>query len=231
MALINSSRVYLESFVRQAASIVPVGSNVLDAGAGDCQYKFLFEAMNYESADFCQVDKPYGEITYVGDLNHIPVPDNNYDLVLCTQVLEHVTDPQAIVAELFRVLKPGGVIYASAPLFYEEHEIPYDFFRYTRFGLEYIFQSVGFSITQIAPLEGYFGALSYQFDMASKMLHNQSHKIAEAYGSKNSLLLRFLAPVLGVLARKFARMDLDYKMPATLCKNYTVIARKQDYLQ
>jgi SAM-dependent methyltransferase len=106
---------------------------VLDAGAGDSPYRERFAHVQYESADFERVPgKRYAASDYVCDLAAIPVEDHRYDLVLLSQVLEHLPEPGAVLAELRRVLKPGGTIWASAPLFYEEHEVPYDFFRYTQ---------------------------------------------------------------------------------------------------
>lgn len=226
MQPINSSRVWLELFAKSAATAVPPGSYILDAGAGNGPYKPLFTDMHYESADFCQVDKAYGAITHVCDLAAIPVPSERYDLVLCTQVLEHVSDPKEMLAELFRVLKPGGVLYASAPLFYEEHEAPYDYFRYTRFGLRYVLESVGFQVGQLQPLEGYFGALSYQLNMASNVLRNRSSEIIDCYGLLRFLLLRTLEPIFRGLACTFARMDTRSRFRAGICKNYTVVAQK-----
>src|SRR5688572_18395426 len=121
-----SHRVYLEQFVRGAAASIPTGARVLDAGAGECMYRPLFAHADYESADFAQNDhKRYGEITYVCDLRTIPVEDSRYNMVLCTQVLEHVPDPGAVLNELYRVLKPGGRLWLSAPLYYPEHDAPF----------------------------------------------------------------------------------------------------------
>src|SRR5215470_12370346 len=123
----NSSRIHLERFVLAAAASVAPGARILDAGAGDGGYRQHFTHVDYESADFMQVDKPYAhDITYVGDLADLPVEDARFDLVLLTQVLEHLSEPVAVLAELRRVLKPGGRLWGSSPLFYEEHEQPYD---------------------------------------------------------------------------------------------------------
>ena len=79
--------------------------------------------------------KTYTEQDYVCDLAAIPVDDARFDHVRLTQVLEHLPEPATVLAELRRVLKPGGTLWLTAPLFYAEHERPYDFFRYTPFGL------------------------------------------------------------------------------------------------
>jgi SAM-dependent methyltransferase len=105
---VNSSRLHLEGFLRRAAASVPAGSRVLDAGAGDCVYAPLFQGLQYESADFGKVDKPYGPLTYECDLAAIPFEDARFDMVVLTQVLEHIPDPGRVLTELSRVLKPGG---------------------------------------------------------------------------------------------------------------------------
>jgi SAM-dependent methyltransferase len=114
---INSSRVYLQKFAQKAAESVPDGGLVLDAGAGDAPYQPLFKHARYESADFCRVENaPYAQITYVTDLAELPVEDNRYDLILCSQVLEHLNEPSTVLRELYRVLKPGKELWLSAPL-------------------------------------------------------------------------------------------------------------------
>ena len=116
----NSSRYRLyEENAAFARSLKP-NSLVLDAGCGESPYRDLFKNMRYESADFAQVDKPYAQkITYVCDLKAIPVEDNRFDHIILNQVLEHIPEPTEVLTELFRVLKPGGSMLCTAPLFYQ----------------------------------------------------------------------------------------------------------------
>jgi SAM-dependent methyltransferase len=133
----NSSREYLAEFAQRAADSVPAGSLVLDAGSSpDAPYFSRFGKHRYESAE---MQGESANITYVCDLTSIPVEDERFDIVLCTQVLEHVPYPQQVLRELRRVLKPGCRLWLSTPLFYEEHMQPHDFFRYTRYGLARLF--------------------------------------------------------------------------------------------
>lgn len=168
--IVNSSRYYLDTFAQQSAASVAQNALVLDAGAGNCPYRKHFSNARYESADFGQVDKAYGDITYRCDLSTIPVEDNRYDMVCLIQVLEHLPEPGKVLAEMFRVLKPGKALWLSAPLYYEEHETPYDFYRYTQFGFRYQLEQVGFKVERIEWLEGYLGTLSYQCLMAGRAL-------------------------------------------------------------
>jgi SAM-dependent methyltransferase len=220
---INSSRVHLEEFIRRAAGSVPPGSLVLDAGAGEnTPYRSLFRHLEYESADVA------GEATYKGDIAALPVEDDRFDLIVSTQLLEHVPNPGAVLSELFRVVKPGGRLWLTTPLFYEEHMQPYDFFRYTRFGLQRLFEDAGFEIEEISELEGYFGTLEYQLDVASRSLPRRitlnGGGFGGALGSAVAILFR---PLSALLARFYSRLDRTVRLTATgQCKNYCVVAVK-----
>lgn len=140
----NSSRYRLQKENAAFAALVPDHALVLDAGAGNAPYKSLFEHAQYESADFEKIDKKYAPSTYVCDLKKIPVEDCRFDFIIFNQVMEHLPEPHLVLAELYRVLKPSGKMIYTGPLFYEEHEQPYDFYRYTQFGLRYLFESAHF---------------------------------------------------------------------------------------
>lgn len=209
----NPSRVHLDAFARQAASSVPAGALVLDAGAGDGPYRRHFTHTRYEAADFERVPgKHYGDNNhFVCDLSAIPVEDDHYDLVLLSQVLEHLPDPIAVLTELRRVLKPRARLWASAPLFYEEHDLPYDFYRYTQFGLRHMFETAGFEEVRIDWLEGYLGTVSYELEVAARALRGR--KFAPA---------RRILRGFGTLA---ARADLRNRITTVgHPKNYTVVA-------
>jgi SAM-dependent methyltransferase len=226
---VNSSREYLHEFARQAASSIPQGATVLDAGAGKSPYQSLFANAIYESADFCQVDqKTYGDITYVCDLTHIPVPDNKYDLVLLTQVLEHVPEPRLVLQELHRILKPGGALWLSAPLFFEEHEVPFDFYRYTQYGLRHLINTTGYTVERITWLEGYYGTLSHQLLNAWRSLPLLPRDYGGGvWGILASLTAILMKPTFAVFSFLYSFLDVRHKYTTRgQCKNYAVVARK-----
>jgi SAM-dependent methyltransferase len=224
----NPSRARLKAFIESVAAKTPPHALVLDAGAGEQTYAPLFAHARYESADFEQVNKLYIKATYTCDLAQIPVDSHRYDAILCSQVLEHIPDPPLVLAEFHRVLKPGGALWLTAPLFYEEHEQPYDFFRYTQFGLRHILDNAGFSVVSIDPLEGYFATLGYQ----AKMMRQYLPRTPTAYGGGvEGHLMAFCAyPVAitaDICAGILARLEMRHKLAVGLPKNYAVIARRR----
>lgn len=226
----NSSRVRLWQEIESFALMVPDGALVLDAGAGEAPYKSLFSHARYESADFEQVDKPYARSTYVCDLKSIPVADERFDYIVFNQVMEHLPEPKEALKELNRVLRPGGKIIYTGPFFYEEHEQPYDFFRYTQFGLRYLFDASGFTVERLEWLEGYFGTVGYQLNSMSK---NLPYKPSAIGGS--SFVAMVLAPVMVILKIAFAlssilfhKLEIRSKYTSLgYPKNYIAVVTKQ----
>ena len=224
----NSSRYRLRQENVAFAALVPSGALVLDAGAGNGPYKSLFDHASYESADFEQVDKQYQKTTYVCDLQKIPVEDSRFDFIIFNQVMEHLPEPKLVLAELYRVLKPGGKMIYSGPLFYEEHEQPYDFYRYTQFGLRYLLESTGYSIDRIDWLEGYFGTVGYQLNTMGRYLPYKPKDINSGitgYGlTPIMMIFKLLFLSLSVL---FHKLETHIKFKAKgYPKNYIAIVSK-----
>lgn len=225
---VNSSRIHLEKFNRYFAERVPSGALVLDAGAGEAPYRDFFSHTRYESADFEAVDKVYSENTYVCDLKDIPVEDARFDFVLLNQVLEHLSEPHLVLRELGRVLKPGGRLLCTAPLFYEEHETPYDFYRYTQFAYPVLFEPAGFRVDEIEWMEGYFGTVAYQLEAAAKYLPIRPADISSGWvGFAASPIVAVSKIVFLFLAILFYRLDVISPCKTVgFPKNYAVLVTK-----
>jgi SAM-dependent methyltransferase len=224
----NSSRARLwrenEAF---AAAIAP-GALVLDAGAGNSPYASLFSHVRYESADFEQVEKPYAQQTYTCDLTQIPVEGGRFDAVIFDQVLEYVTEPLAVLRELHRVLKPRGPLLYWGPLFYEEHEQPFDFHRYTHFGIRYLFDQAEFDIERLDWLEGYLGTLAYQFGTAYALPRDRHGYGGGAIGVLAAGGAVFVRLACGRLSWVMHRLEMRHKLTtAGYPKNYVAIARRR----
>jgi SAM-dependent methyltransferase len=154
---------FIDEFVKKMAGETKKGEWVLDAGAGECQFKPLFKHANYRSQDFGKGAEAwdYSKIDFVCDIEKIPVKNASFDKILCTQVLEHVKSPVAVFKEFNRVMKPKGRLYLTAPQGWEEHQEPHDYWRYTKFGLAYLAESTGFKVISIRPQGGYFIFLDF----------------------------------------------------------------------
>jgi SAM-dependent methyltransferase len=213
--------------LKERAQALPAGSRVLDAGAGEGPYRHLFDHVAYESADFLKVPKAYDPPTYVCDLMAIPVEDGRFDCIIATQVLAHVPDPASVLREFNRILRNGGEVWLSTPLFYEENEVPYDFYRYTQYGIQHLADQAGLAVAEIAWLEGYCGTLAYQLGMASREL--RSPESIESRLASFALRGSFatVAVTFGLLARVFSRLDQRYKITSQgMCKNYRCVLVK-----
>ncbi len=225
--LTNSSRVHLERIIAAFANDMPAGSRMLDVGAGNAPYKTLFGKVRYESADFEKVEKEYAASTYVCDIcDHIPVSDNSFDFILFSQVLEHLREPAKALAEVFRVLAPGGSLLCTVPLFYEEHEKPYDFFRYTQFAHRYLFGAAGFEIEKLEWLEGFFGTCGYMLETIYKYAPTEVAGTSDQSVWAKAFLTGF-KPIAFAAAGMFYKLDLTWKVTHVgFPKNYVVRAKK-----
>jgi SAM-dependent methyltransferase len=86
----------------------------------------------------------------------IPFDDGSFDCALCTSVLEHLKEPEQALRECHRVLKPGGVAIYSVPFIWHLHEEPHDYFRFSKYGLDYLFRKAGFELVEIKALSGFW---------------------------------------------------------------------------
>lgn len=210
----NPSRHHARLFAERAARRGSDASfRVLDAGAGTAPYADLFSHVTYETADYAGTPgKDYSHIDYRCDIVDIPVEDGRFDLVFCSQTLEHCREPAAVLREFHRVLRPGGEVWLTAPFYYEEHEKPWDFWRFTSFAWQYLAEVVGFEVVEIERLEGYYGTLSYSLAMAARVLPDEMRE-------RKRRLRR--------IAAELADLDLtDKRTDIGMSKNHQVVYRK-----
>jgi len=173
-------RTAVRRFVAGIAPSVPAGAWVLDAGAGEGPFRELFAHARYVGLDDGRGDQrwDYTGLAVTGDLLSMPLGDGSVDAVLCTETLEHVTDPGPFLVELARVLRPGGRLFLTAPLSFKEHQQPHDYFRYTRFGLRLLLERAGLEAERVDPEGGYFRFLGDKVQPAHRYLFRKDRALA-----------------------------------------------------
>ncbi len=138
---------------------------LLDIGCGEKPYKKMIRPYVTEhiGLDHENTLHDKSKIDLFGTAYNIPAEDSEFDSVLCTAVLEHLEEPDKAIKEANRVLKKGGYAIYSVPLFWHLHEEPRDFYRYTKYGLRYLFEKNGFKIIELKPLSGFWVTFGQEF--------------------------------------------------------------------
>lgn len=124
-----------------------LSGEVLDVGCGRKPYRDFVAAERYVGLD---IDSPVTRELGVADVFYdgrkFPFPDGSFDGVLCSQVFEHVFNPEEFLQEIHRVLRPGGRLVLAVPFVWDEHEQPHDFARYSSFGLKALLERNGLAV-------------------------------------------------------------------------------------
>ena len=211
------ARYGIDLFLREISSTVKPGARLLDGGAGNCKYPHFFPQARATAMDLApQRQRRYGELDVAGNLYIMPFKTDVFDAVINIEVLEHLREPLDALKEMFRVLRPGGRLILIAPQGWEEHGAPNDYFRFTKFGLRYLFEKAGFRVVSIERLGGYFWYLGHRIAVAYRYLFPDSR----------GKLRKFLeAPVrhpARFFLRKFLPLLCFYLDPLDTQRSYTL---------
>lgn len=139
--------------------------NLLDSGCGCMPYKDLILS-NQKITNYVGLDIDTGLNYYdvkpdvLWDGVKMPFENNSFDVIMSTEVLEHILNPDIYLLEVKRVLKPDGLFFFTVPFLMPLHEVPHDYYRYTPYSLEMIFKRVGFTNINIKPMGGFNAALA-----------------------------------------------------------------------
>ena len=124
-----------------------LNGKMIDVGCGRKPYQSLFRVDQYIGLDIDdEVNRQLGTADFLYDGKTFPFPSNEFDSVLCNQVLEHVFNPDEFLCEIFRIMKPGSKLLLTVPFVWDEHSQPFDYGRYTSFGLKHLLKQNGFKI-------------------------------------------------------------------------------------
>ena len=201
-----------ETWLKKVLSELPSGARLLDAGAGECPHKKYCEHLHYVSQDLAKYDGK-GEaglhmgswdtsrIDIVSDITDIPAPDASFDAVLCAEVLEHITDPTLALAELARLLKPGGTLIVTAPFCSFTHFAPYHYATgFSRYFYEHHLRRIGFDIVELVENGSFFEFTAMQVRMVEPMAQRYA-------GERLSILERFAIQIVLSMLERFSTED------------------------
>lgn len=197
-----------------------LGGRLLDIGCGRAPYKSLFSHTTYIGSDLASELHP----DIVADAQSLPVTTTSVDSVLCAEVLEHVSDPDMVMQEIRRVLKSAGMVLVTIPMSWNLHYVPFDFRRYTCYGLWQLLERHGFEIIETHRIGGLFSLIGSRLvDGVATELYRRwkwmprkiRHGLILCYSIPVSLAFMLLAKVADdfessdaigwvVLARKYA---------------------------
>ncbi len=194
-------------------------AKILDLGCGSKPYSQLFVGSEYLGVDIN--DGGHKNLAKNADLffdgKTIQFSENFFDLVICTQVIEHVEEPERLLQEANRVLKKTGILYLTCPFVWSEHEIPYDFRRYTQYGLKRVLEENNFNVKKLFHTTGIFATCG---QIISSFLF-------ELLGS--NLFFRVLMAVVVCFPIQLLSLIMDFLFRHRgLTLDYVVIAQKYD---
>ena len=139
-----------------------LSGKLLDFGCGSKPYKNLFNVEEYIGLDMDVGDahshnNEQIDVLYEG--KEIPFESSHFDSIFCSEVFEHVFELEDTLKELNRVCKPGGYMLVTVPFIWDEHEVPYDFGRYTSFGIKYLLNKHSFKVIESFKTTNYIETL------------------------------------------------------------------------
>jgi ubiquinone/menaquinone biosynthesis C-methylase UbiE len=209
---------------------IPEGWQILDAGAGESQFKKFCSHLKYVAQDFGQYEGTgdvglqtgtwdNSQLDIVSDITSIPRPDESFDAIMCTEVLEHVPDAVAAIKELNRLLKPGGYLLITAPFASLTHFAPYHFATgFNRFFYEHHLKKFGYEILDTEMNGNFFESVAQEVRRIKRM--------AKEYGgTKISFIDKiFVHGLLYTLQKLSAKGEKSREL---MCYGVHIFAQKQ----
>jgi SAM-dependent methyltransferase len=193
-------------WVENVLRTLPAGLRLLDAGAGEQPYRACCAHLKYIAQDFAQYDGKgdgtglqrgkwdQSNLDLVCDILNIPEADASFDVILCTEVLEHVTDPVPVIREFARLLKPGGIAIITAPFVSFTHFAPHHYHTgFSRYFYLHHLARAGFDVREISPNGNFFEFVAQEIRRIPWAAERYSGRITKLDGLLIKLLLRTLS--------------------------------------
>jgi SAM-dependent methyltransferase len=194
---------------------------LLDIGCGNKPYEIWCKEFVSEYIGCDIVQSSSNRVDVLSPANNIPIESESFNTVLSTQVIEHVEDHQGLANEAYRLLKQDGYFIVSGPMYWNLHEEPYDFFRFTKHGFKYILEKAGFEVCEIVSNGGAWATLGQVINHTFEFRNPNAHTIPRGMKYLFRKLRLFV-----LVNRVFSYLDTkDLNTINTM--NYVVVARKK----
>lgn len=197
--------------IRESAAQLQPGAILLDVGGRGKPYAEYFR--NRVQWHFVIDIEPGISVDLVGDARHLPVVDGSVDVVLCTQVIEHIPEPVPVLNEILRVLRPGGTLILSVPAIYPQHGSPGDYWRYMPQGLAWLLRDF-----QKVDIQGEAGTVGSLFLVLNMYLYT----FTGPWPWMRRLAQLFVCPITNLMGRAAAALYRGDQFAS----NYFVVARR-----
>jgi ubiquinone/menaquinone biosynthesis C-methylase UbiE len=228
----SNNKLNREIWLEKAISKIPRGQSILDAGAGETQYRKFCEHLVYTAQDFGEYSGEGNEglqkkewdnskLDIISDITSIPVDNNSYDNIICIEVFEHLPQPQLAIREFSRIIKPNGKLIITAPFASLTHFAPYFFASgYSKYFYEKFLEENGFSILEISYNGNYFEYLAQELRRILSMGKKYS-----TIGVLRKLALKVLISPLLLILSSLSKNDNGSE--ESLCFGLHILAEKK----
>jgi SAM-dependent methyltransferase len=204
-------RDHLELFMATHATT----EHALDLGCGTARYSSYFP--NSLALD---ISKRKG-VDIVGDAHSLPFLGSSFSIVVSTEMLEHVRNPQRVIDEIQRVLKPGGKLVLTTRFLFPIHDAPGDFFRFTKYGLAHLFRA--WQNVSIIPDTKPFEAIGVLFQ---RMAFQSDFHASKIVSGICFLAAQFLCRINGLIRRQYGDYSRSVVESEIITSGYYVVAQK-----
>lgn len=184
-----------------------LSGRLLDIGCGSMPYKQLFPVNQYIGLE---IDSPSARDKGIADFFYdgqkFPFESETFNSVLCNQVLEHVFNPEEFLSEIARILKPGGRLLLTVPFVWDEHEQPFDYARYSSFGIIYLIRNSGLIVIEHQKL----GAdISTIFQLLNGYIYKEIQNFPRFIRITFSITLMAFFNIIGIILKFLLPKNLD----------------------
>lgn len=151
-------------FAALQQAIPLLSGNMIDVGCGQMPYREAIisygQVKNYVGLDLEQNQNYKNSPDLTWDGATIPLEDNSVDCAMATELFEHCTEPESVMREILRVMRPGGILFFTVPFIWPLHDVPFDQYRYTPFSLNRHLTNCGFNDIRLSALGGWNKSLA-----------------------------------------------------------------------